>query len=203
MHINWHPSVHGPIVELRAGMEYICVVCVVWKDPDGLTVQPLSLIQSWLSRPLSGICLISAFCLRLSSVPRLKRAASPLFASLLGSEENDNNEAWRLSTTSHTRARAHTHKQTFTLIKRGTQMMLHTLRYCCSTHTQCEMNAGSHKLLFVPHQVCKYMSVVYLQFTAKSSLSIVLLASVLYVIIILLSWFERYSILQKLSLFFV
>lgn len=56
----------------------------------------------WLSKPLSGICLIWAFCLHLFSAPRLKAAALPLFASLLGSEENDNNEAWRLSTTSHT-----------------------------------------------------------------------------------------------------
>lgn len=195
MHINWPHSVHGPIVELHAGMEYICVVCVVWKGPDGLTVQPLSLIQSWLSRPLSGICLISAFCLRLSSVPRLKRAALPLFASLLGSEENDNNEAWRLSTASH----IHTCKHSHLLNKEHRWCyILHTTH----THTQCEMNAGSHKLFCVPHQVCKYMSVVYLQFTAKSSLSIVLLASVLYVIIILLSWFEKYSIFQKLSLGF-
>lgn len=67
----------------------------------------LPFIQSWLSKPLSSICLISAFCLRLSSVPRLKGAALPRFASLWGSEENDNNEAWRLSTASHTHTDSH------------------------------------------------------------------------------------------------
>lgn len=99
-----------------------------------------------------------------------------------------------------------THTQIHTYNTRNTDdTHTHTLtyRHSFSTHMQCELNAGSHKLLFVQHQVCKYMWVVYLQFTAKSSLSIVLLASVLYVIIILLSWFERYSILQKFSLFFV
>lgn len=93
------------------------------------------------------------------------------------------------------------HTQTFTLIIPGTQTTLqrqiHTLNHllcavagahtCILTHMQCEMNAGSHKLLFVPHQVCKYVSCLYLQFTAKSSFNIVLYAFVLYFIIILSS----------------
>lgn len=45
MHMNWHPSVRGPIAELNAGMESICVVSTL-KDPDGISLQPFSLIQS-------------------------------------------------------------------------------------------------------------------------------------------------------------
>lgn len=45
MHINWHPSVRGPIVELNAGMESICVVSQL-KAPDGISLQPFPLIQS-------------------------------------------------------------------------------------------------------------------------------------------------------------
>ncbi|KAM7389881.1 hypothetical protein PAMP_023827 [Pampus punctatissimus] len=85
--LGWSVSVWSPLL----------------KGPDGLSLQPFSLIQSvWLSNALSSICLIWAFCFHLSSALRLKAAALPLFASLLGSEENDNNEAWRLSTASHT-----------------------------------------------------------------------------------------------------
>lgn len=41
MHMNWHPGVHGPIVELNAGMQCICVVSPL-KDPDGLSLQLFS-----------------------------------------------------------------------------------------------------------------------------------------------------------------
>lgn len=67
------------------------------------------------------------------------------------------------------------HIQTFTLKLQGTQTILQkadTHGLCHSvlrqtnvhiyTHMPYEMNAGSHKLLFVPHQVCKYMSIVYI-----------------------------------------
>lgn len=79
---------------------------------------------------------------------------------------------WRPSTASHT--------QTFTLIP-GTQkrdrkggntckytqslahsLCTHTCIFTEYTHTQCEANAGNHKLFFMPHQVCKYMSGVYI-----------------------------------------
>lgn len=63
------------------------------------------------------------------------------------------------------------HTQTFTRIIAGTDDRTneHTHTHTRTvpltqtyTHIQCETNAGSHKLLFVPHQVCKYMSVVYI-----------------------------------------
>lgn len=41
MHMNWHPGVHGPIVELNAEMACICVVSSL-KDPDGLSLQLFS-----------------------------------------------------------------------------------------------------------------------------------------------------------------
>lgn len=93
----------------------------------------------------------------------------PLFASFLGSEENDNNEAWRLSTASHMDIHTYKYQEHRRHCKcRHTQS--HSLCAIAGTHThpylhthmQCEMNAGSHKHLFVPHQVCKYMSVVYI-----------------------------------------
>lgn len=131
--MNWHPSVCGPIAQLNAGMECICVVSPL-KDPDGLSLRLFSLIQCvwpWAGSPsrFLGICLIWSFCLHPSLAFGLKGAALPLFASLLGSEENDNNEAWRLSSASHT----------FTLIKQGTQTMLrmqtHTHTAAAHTHT--------------------------------------------------------------------
>lgn len=73
-----------------------------WVIPAAVLSHSKRMTMGWLSKPLSSICLIWAFCLHLSSAPRLKAVALPLFASLLGSEENDNNEAWRLSTASHT-----------------------------------------------------------------------------------------------------
>lgn len=207
-HRNWHPSVRGPLVELNAMMESICVVSSL-KDPDGdipAAALPHSkrMTTGWLSKPLSGICLIWSFCLHLPSAPRLKATALPLFASLLGSEENDNNEAWRLSTASHTNIHTYNTRNTDDTANADP----HNLTLCYSRHTyihtyalmQCEMNAGSHKHLLVPHQVCKY---TYLQFTAKSSFNIVLYASVLYFIIILSCWLKRYSILQNVRLCFV
>lgn len=160
-----------------------------WVIPAAVLSHSKHTTTGWLSKPLSGICLIWSFCLHLSSAPRLKAAALPLFASLLGSEENDNNEAWRQSTASHTNIHTYTkntddtHNLTHPVLQQAhTHMHIYT-----QAHMQCEMNAGSHKLFFVPHQVCKYVSCLYLQFTAKSSLNIVLYASVLYFIIILSS----------------
>lgn len=164
MLMNWHPSERGPALSWML-LGCICVVSPL-KDP-GRVIPAAVLSHSkrmttgWLSKLLSSICLIWAFCLHLFWAPRLKAAALPLFASLLGSEENDNHEAWRPSTASHTNIHTynsrnrrqdkwtHTHTRTVPL----------TQTY---THIQCETNAGSHKLLFVPHQVCKYMSVVYI-----------------------------------------
>lgn len=102
--MNWHPSVHGPIVELNAGCVYLCGLPTErprWVIPAAVLSHSKGMTMSWLSKPLSGICLIWAFCLHLFSA-RLKAAALSLSASLLGSEENDNNELWRLSTPSHT-----------------------------------------------------------------------------------------------------
>lgn len=42
---DWHPCVCGSIAGLNAGMECNCVVSPL-KDPEGLSLQPLSLIQS-------------------------------------------------------------------------------------------------------------------------------------------------------------
>jgi len=145
--MNWLPSVCGPIVELNAGMERICVVSSL-KDADGLSLHPFTLIQCvWpqAGSPsrFSGICLIWAFCVRLSSASPLKGAALLLFASLLSSEENDNNEAWRLSTTSHKNIHTYNTRNTFnTIYATHTHPYLHT-------YMQCEINTGSHKLLFV------------------------------------------------------
>lgn len=72
-----------------------------WDIPAAVLSHSKRMTTGWLSKLLSGICLIWALCLHLPSAPLLKAAALPLFASLLGSEENDNNEAWRLSTASH------------------------------------------------------------------------------------------------------
>lgn len=115
-----------------------------WVIPAAVFSHSKHMTTGWLSKPLSGICLIWAFCLHLFSAPRLKAAALPLFASPLGSEENDNNEAWRLSTTSH---------KTFTLITPGTQttlqMQTHTtsLTLCYSRHTHtriCILKTHTH-----------------------------------------------------------
>lgn len=93
--------------------------------------------MGWLSKPLSSICLIWAFCLHLSWVPGLKAGALPLFASLLGSEENDNNEAWRLSTASHTNIHTYNTRNTDNPPKcRHTQ-----------SHSLCTL-AGTHACIF-------------------------------------------------------
>lgn len=143
-----------------------------WVIPAAVLSYSKHMTTGWLSKPLSSISLIWTFCLHLSSAPRLKGAALPLFASLSGSEENDNNEAWRLSTASHTNIHtSHNTRNTDDTTNSARHTRPHIHPYL---HTQCETNAGSHKLLFVPHRVCKSMSVVvYLQFTAKSSLSII------------------------------
>ncbi|KAF6726603.1 hypothetical protein FQA47_006079 [Oryzias melastigma] len=44
-HINWHPGVVGPIVELSAELERVCVVFLL-KDADGLSLHPFTLIES-------------------------------------------------------------------------------------------------------------------------------------------------------------
>jgi len=192
---SWAECWHG---------EYLCGLYTErprWDIPAAVLSHSKRMTMGWLAKPLSGICFIWVFCLHLPLAPGLKAAALPLFASLLGSEENDNNEAWRLSTASHT------HTQTFTLLILGTQttlqMQTHTasLTLCYSrhtyihiythththtyTHTQCEMNAGRHNARNYPH-----FSSLYLQFTAKSSFNIVLYASVLYFILILSSWLK-------------
>lgn len=43
--MSWHPCVCGPMVKMNAGMGCICVVSPL-KDPDGLSLQPFSIIQS-------------------------------------------------------------------------------------------------------------------------------------------------------------
>lgn len=167
--MNWHPGVRG--AECWDGV-YLCGLPSErprWVIPRAVFPHSKHMTMGWLSKPLSSICLIWAFCLHLSSAPRLKAVALLLFASLLGSEENDNNEAWRLSTASHTNihtytantdatanADTHTHAHQLTLrYSRHTSMNIYT-------HMQCEMKTGRHKLLFVPHQVWKYISVVYI-----------------------------------------
>lgn len=79
-----------------------------WVIPAAVLSHSKHMTTGWFSKPLSSICLIWAFCLHLFSAPRLKAAALPLFASLLGSEENDNNEGWRQSTASHTNIHTYT-----------------------------------------------------------------------------------------------
>lgn len=73
-----------------------------WAIPAAVLSHSKHMAVGWLSKPLSSICIIWGFCLHLSSVLPLKALALLPFASLLGSEENDNNEAWRPSTASHT-----------------------------------------------------------------------------------------------------
>lgn len=92
---------------------------------------------------------------------------SSRFASLVGSEENDNNEAWRLSTASHTNIHTSNTRNTDDAANAEhslTHSVLHSRHTCMHTYThmQCEVNAGSHKLLFLPHQVGKYVSCLYL-----------------------------------------
>lgn len=132
-----------------------------WVIPAAIPSHSKRLTTGWPSKPLSGICLILAFCLHLSPAPRLKRAALLLFASLLGSEENDNNEAWRLSTASHTNIHTFNTRNTdvTTNCRHTHSAAAHPYIH---THSHiCEMNAGSHKLLFVPCRVCKYKSVFF------------------------------------------
>lgn len=96
----------GTLVELNVGMECICVVPPAERPRWVILAAVLShskhMAVGWLSKPLSSICIIWVFCLHLSSVLWLKALILLPFASLLGSEENNNNEAWRPSTASHT-----------------------------------------------------------------------------------------------------
>lgn len=92
--------------DLNVGTECICVVPPTerprWVIPAAVLSHSMHMAVGWLSKPLSSICIIWGFCLHLPSVLGLKALALLPFASLLGSEENDNNEAWRPSTASHT-----------------------------------------------------------------------------------------------------
>lgn len=80
----------------------------------------------WLAEPLSSICIIWGFCLHLPSVLPLKALALLLFASLLGSEENDNNEAWRPSTASHTNIHTYNTGNTDGAASADTHSLTHT-----------------------------------------------------------------------------
>lgn len=150
------------------GWAYLCGLPTErhrWVIPAAIPSHSKRLTTGWPFKPLSGICLILAFCLHLSSAPRLKGAALPLFASLLGSEENDNNEAWRLSTASHTNI--HTFNTRNTDVTTNCRHT-HTLLQHPHSLTHCEMNAGSHKLLLVPCWVCKYKFVWVFFFICNS-----------------------------------
>lgn len=84
MHMNWHPSVRRPIVGLNDGV-YLCGLPSErprWVIPAAVLSHSKRMTMGWLSKPLSSICLIWAFCLHLSWVPGLKAGALPLFASL-------------------------------------------------------------------------------------------------------------------------
>ena len=144
MHMNWHPSVRGPIVGLNAGMERdLCGLPTErtrWVIPAAVLSHSKCMTTGWLSKPLSSICLIWAFCLHPSSAPRLKAAALPLFASLLGSEENDNNEAWRLSTASHTNIHTYNTRNTYDTAKADT----HSLCAIAGTHTPTPTHTHTH-----------------------------------------------------------
>lgn len=125
MHMNWHPGVCG--AECWDGV-YLCGLPSErprWVIPRAVLPHSKHMTMGWLSKPLSSICLIWAFCLHLSSAPRLKAVALLLFASLLGSEENDNNEAWRLSTASHTNIHIYT-ANTDAAANAGTHTYTHT-----------------------------------------------------------------------------
>lgn len=98
-----------------------------WVIPAAVLSHSKRMTTGWLTKPLSSICLIWAFCLHLSSAPRLKAAALPLFASLLGSEENDNNEAWRLSTASHTNIQTYNTRNTDDAANADTHGLTHSV----------------------------------------------------------------------------
>lgn len=137
-----------------------------WVIPAAVLSHSKHTTTGWLSKPLSGICLIWSFCLHLSSAPRLKAAALPLFASLLGSEENDNNEAWRQSTASHTNIHTYTkntddtHNLTHPVLQ---QAHTHT-HTCIFTHKHtCNVKWMQVAISFSScHTKCANMSVVYI-----------------------------------------
>lgn len=122
---------------------YLCGLPVErprWVIPAAVLSHSNRMTTGWLSKPLSGICLIWALCFHLSSAPRLKAAALPPFASLLGSEENDNNEAWRLSTASHTDI------HTYTRNTDDTQSHSPCAAASTHTHTQAYLHTSTHAM---------------------------------------------------------
>lgn len=53
MHMNWHPSVHGPIVELNAGCVYLCGLPNErprWVIPAAVLSHSKGRTTSWLSK---------------------------------------------------------------------------------------------------------------------------------------------------------
>ena len=95
--------------------------------PSAVLSHSKHMAVGWLSMPLSSICIIWGFCLHLSSVLRLKALALLAFASLLGSEENDNNEAWRPATASHTNIHTSNTGNTDAVASKGTQALPHSV----------------------------------------------------------------------------
>lgn len=151
-----HPGVCGPVVELNVGTD----LCGPFTErptgviPAAVPSHSKRMVVGWLSKPPSSICIIWGFCLHLPSVLPLKAFALLPFASLLGSEENDNNEAWRPSTSSHTNIHTYNtgntdgaancrHTRSRSLwFSRHTHMHIYT-RMLCDT------NAGGHRLVAV------------------------------------------------------
>lgn len=98
-----------------------------WVIPAAVLSHSKHMVVGWLSKPLSSICIIWGFCLHLSSALRLKALALLLFASLLGSEENDNNEAWRPSTASHTNIHTYNTRNTGGVASKDTHGLPHSV----------------------------------------------------------------------------
>lgn len=148
-HMMWHPGVSGP----NGGDDcwggwYLCGLVPErrrWGIPAPVHSHSKHMTTGWLSKPLSGICLILSLLCPLSSSIERSRFASLCFSfsAVRRMTIMEPGRSPLLHTHKHSHLEYQEHTDDMLIVDTHTHPYLHTCK-------QCEMNASSHKPLSVP-----------------------------------------------------